>query len=347
MITAKVLMPSFKMERRWWLIAFGITYVLSIYLLGGIQSRHVVMGLAISFLAAYNEKTDKFLTYFIPFMLTGIVYDSMRYYYWWGIEGNIRVAEPYFLEKTLFGINVGGKVLTPNEYFQINTHKILDFFCGFAYLAFVFEYLAPAFILYFTKRFELLKTFGWCFFLVNVMGFATYYIYPAAPPWYVEHYGLGPAKMYISAMPAGAARFDALFGTHFFDGMYGNSVDVYGAIPSLHVAYPLLAAWVALVTRKLRVPAVAFFCLMCFSAVYLNHHYIIDIILGVGYAVVALMIVRAVQSRKMLQAVEWYRMPVALLWPEACLAKSPAGEANGILSASNAARLDSGSGLNS
>lgn len=315
------LLPSTTLKRRYGFIAFGLCYVLAIKLLGGIQARHVMMGLAISFLAAYNEKTDHFLRYFFPFMLTGIVYDSMRYYYWWGIEGHIHVAEPYNLEKALFGIHVGDKILTPNEYFQINTFKILDFFCGLAYLCFVFEYLGGGFALLFSKRYETLKTFGWCFLLVNAMGFSTYYIYPAAPPWYVSHYGLGPAKMYIGAMPAGAARFDALFGTHFFDGMYGNSVDIYGAMPSLHVAYPLLVAWAALVSGKLRIPAIAFFVLMCFSAVYLNHHYIIDIMLGLTYAIVALMIVRAAQlPRGALRGKPWYSIPGELLWPKACLA---------------------------
>lgn len=292
------LLPSLSMKRRMGYVAFGLVYILAIYALGGIQARHVLVGLLISFLAAYNEKTDHFLSYFLPFLLTGIVYDSMRYYYWWGIEGNVHVSEPYLAEKALFGINVGDKVLTPNEYFQQTNFKILDFFCGFAYLTFVFEYLGTGFALYFSRRLELLKVFGWCFFLVNVLGFATYYIYPAAPPWYVEHYGLGPAQMHIPSMPAGAARFDALFGTHFFNGMYSQSVDIYGAIPSLHVAYPLLVAWVALVVKRLRIAAICFYVLMCFSAVYLNHHYIIDIILGTIFALVSLWIVKRYFAKK-------------------------------------------------
>ena len=309
MILAKakaLALPSFNpdFKRRHWLVVFGLAYVLAIYALGGIQNRHVIMGLSIAFLAAYNEKTRHFLKYFFPFLLTGIAYDSMRYYYWWGIEGNVRVAEPYLYEKALFGINMGDKVLTPNEYWQLNTNKVLDFFCGFAYLSFVFEYLGAGFVLYFARHYNLLKTFGWCFLLLNIMGFATYYIYPAAPPWYVEMYGMGPAKMFISSTPAGAARFDALFGTHFFDGMYGQSIDVYGAFPSLHVAYPLLVAWVAFQSKRGRVAATAFFLLMCFSAIYLNHHYIIDVILGVLYSCAALALTRWVLARKKSNAAE-------------------------------------------
>ncbi|MBI3557315.1 MAG: inositol phosphorylceramide synthase, partial [Deltaproteobacteria bacterium] len=287
--------------------------------------RHVYMGL-LGLLDAYNEKSRRFLKYFLPFMLTGIVYDSMRYYYWWGIAGHIHVAEPYNFEKAIFGFHDAGKLVTPNEYFQVHTSSILDFFCGLAYLIFVGWYLTAAFMLYLSDNLRILRTFGWCFFTVNCMGFSTYYIYPAAPPWYVIQYGLlEEAKMYIHATPSAASRFDLLFGTHLFDTMYGNSVDVYGAFPSLHVAYPLLVAWVAIVTKRFRVPAIAFYFLMCFSAIYLQHHYIIDIILGTGYSFAGLLIVRCVQERKTLAHMSWSERLGKLLWPTPTLSPEISG----------------------
>src|SRR5204862_360132 len=83
------------------------------------------------------------------------------------------------------------------------------------------------------------------FLVVNVLGFATYFIFPVAPPWYVTEYGLGPARLDVHPAAAAASRFDLLLGTHFFDGIYGRGIDVYGAYPSLHVAYPLLVVWAA------------------------------------------------------------------------------------------------------
>jgi membrane-associated phospholipid phosphatase len=68
--------------------------------------------------------------------------------------------------------------------------------------------------------------------------------------------------------------------------MYGRSADVFGAIPSLHIAYPLLAAFFAFQFGALRIFCFCFYLLMCFSAVYLNHHYILDIIWGSAYALV-------------------------------------------------------------
>jgi membrane-associated phospholipid phosphatase len=81
------------------------------------------------------------------------------------------------------------------------------------------------------------------------------------------------------------ARVDSWLGIHYFAGFYGRSNDVFGAVPSLHVCYPLLIvlyAWP--MTRALgRTLALAFFAAMCFAAVYLDHHWIVDVLLGIVY----------------------------------------------------------------
>ena len=290
------LLPSRAMPRRLWPPALGLAYIAAVGLLGGLRSDHVLVGL-LGFLDLYNEKSRLFLKVFLPFALTGVVFDSMRYFYWQGIGGRVHVAEPYLLERSWFGI--GGR--TPNEIFLAHHWDALDLACGFAYLVYVAAYMLPAVLLFLRGRPERARTFAWCFLLVNVMGFATYFVYPAAPPWYVSQYGLGPARMDVRPAAAAAQRFDALLGTHFFDSMYGRGVDVFGAIPSLHVAYPLMAVILSFRIAELRwfrAPAVLFFFLMCLSAVYLQHHYVIDVVLGMAYALVALAAVTAWERRR-------------------------------------------------
>lgn len=288
------------MKRRAWPAALGLAYIAAIAALGGLRADHVFIGL-LGFLDLYNEKTRSFLTQFFPFILTGVIYDSMRYFYWQGIEGRVHVKEPHQLELSWFGI--GG--LTPNEWFDAHRSVALDLACGFAYLVYVGEYLAIAFLLFFRRRFDVLRGFALSFLLVNLLGFATYFIYPAAPPWYVTAFGYGPARTDVHSAAAAASRFDLLLGTHFFDEMYGRGVDVYGAFPSLHVAYPLLAAWAAFRVGELRwvrVPALLFFLLMCLSAVYLQHHYVVDVLLGIVYAAATAAIVagaRAIHLRSL------------------------------------------------
>jgi hypothetical protein len=276
------LLPSQTMKRRMLPPVIGLVYIAAIGLLGGLRSDHVLVGL-LGMLDLYNEKTRLFLRLFFPFIATGAIYYSMRYYYWEGIAGRVHVAAPYFFEKRWFG--VGGQTL--NEFFVTHHWPAVDLACGFAYLVYVGEYLAVAFALFFMRRNRMVRALSLAFLVVNLLGFATYFLYPAAPPWYVAQYGLGPAQLDIHPAAAAASRFDVLLGTHFFDGMYERGVDVYGAYPSLHVAYPLIAVWAVFREARLRwarAPAVAFFALMCFSAIYLQHHYATDVVLGVAYA---------------------------------------------------------------
>ncbi len=290
------LLPSWTMRRRFWPPALGLAYIAAVALLGGLRVDHVLVGL-VGFLDLYNERARRFLATMFPLVLTGVVFDSMRYFYWQGIAGRVHVVEPYRLERAWFGI--GG--LTPNELFLEHHWPALDLAAGFAYLTYVGEYLLLAMVLFFRDRLAEARVFAWSFLVVNVMGFATYFVYPAAPPWYVTQYGLGAARLGIRPEAAAAHRFDALLGTHFFDSMYGRGVDVFGAIPSLHVAYPLIAVILAFRFPALswaRWPAVLFFQLMCVSAVYLQHHYVIDVVLGWAYALVALAAASAWERRR-------------------------------------------------
>jgi membrane-associated phospholipid phosphatase len=285
-VASEWLLPSRTLKRRLLPPALGLGYIALIGVLGGLRSDHVLVGL-LGLLDLYNDKTRLFLRRFFPFILTGVIYDSMRYFYWPAIAGRVQVEGPYRFELAWFGL--GGRTL--NEWFLVHHWPALDLACGFAYLVYVGEYLAIAFILFFRRHDEVLRTVALAFLLVNVLGFVTYFLYPVAPPWYVTEYGFGPARLDVRSTAAAASRFDEILGTSFFEGIYGRGVDVYGAYPSLHVAYPLIAVWAVSQVRELRwarAPAIAFFLLMCLSAVYLQHHYLTDVLLGIAYAVVTL-----------------------------------------------------------
>jgi membrane-associated phospholipid phosphatase len=288
------LLPSRTMERRLWPPAAGLLYVAWIGVLGGLRTDHVFVGL-LGLLDLYNERTRVFLRQFFPFIATGAIYDSMRYFYWPAIEGRVHVAGPYLLERSWFGI--AGR--TPNEWFLDHHWPALDLACGFAYLVYVGEYLGLAFFLFFRQRSHLIDKLAHAFLVVNVLGFITYFVHPVAPPWYVTQYGFAPPTIDIHPAAAAASRFDQLLGTHVFDQIYGRGVDVHGAYPSLHVAYPLIVVWAVFRIPELRwarAPAIGFFLLMCLSAVYLQHHYVVDVLLGVAYAIATLVLVQRVPA---------------------------------------------------
>lgn len=272
---------------------FGPTLGVLLYwfvlaLLGGLTKDHLVIGSTIILLSLGGRAAGIALKFIFPILLTGIVYDSMRYYSNY-IRGEIHVEFPYEFDKRFFGIETAEGRLTPNEWWQKHTSAILDLITGFFYLCFIAIYIGISIYHSFANPGRT-RYVTWAFFWVNMLGYSTYYWFPAAPPWYVSDHGLGPAKLDTIASAAGAIRFDELLGTTFFTGMYGRAADVFGAIPSLHVAYPFLSLLFAFQLGSLRVLSVVFYLIMCFSAVYLNHHYILDILWGTTYAVLIFMI---------------------------------------------------------
>jgi inositol phosphorylceramide synthase catalytic subunit len=288
---------------------FVVLYLASLSLLHGLRSDHVstcVIILALYYGGRVVEPLRKFI---LPLLATAIVYDSQRFYSDY-IRGPVHVTEPYWFDKTFFGIHTAQGILTPNEWWQIHTYPALDVICGFMYLAFIGIYtLYSAYFSFYLSRKGTSKTSAaqiakrapslmWGFFWLNVVGYTTYYWYAAAPPWYVAEYGLGPANMSVRPSQAGCVRFDHVLGTHFFSEMYGRSADVFGAIPSLHVAYPFMAAIFAFKFGAGRTFAICFYLLMCFSAVYLNHHYILDILWGSSYALIVSFVVDRYFTRR-------------------------------------------------
>lgn len=290
-------------------IAFVAVYWPSLYFLHGLRSDHITMGCLILFLSYTGRPTRTLLSFLLPVLLTGIIYDSQRFYSDY-LRGPIHVQEPYLFDKHFFGISTANGVLTPNEWCQLHTHWFLDLITGCSYLIFVAVFvLSCAWFRFWISRKGTAKCSAaevgrrapammWSFFWTNMIGYTTYYWFAAAPPWYVAMYGLGPAKMDVQANPAGCARFDALLGTHFFTQMYGRAADVFGAVPSLHVSYPLIAAYFAFRFGSMRIFCVCFYLLMCFSAVYLNHHYLLDILWGSTYALVISTIVDRLYLKK-------------------------------------------------
>ncbi len=202
----------------------------------------------------------------------------------------VHLSEPYQIEKDLFGIQTASGILTPNEYFLENGSSFLDFITGLFYLSWVPLPLFAA--LYFYKRDRLHKLkFGLVFLMTNIIGFCVYYSYPAAPPWYVDIYGF--IENYdIPGNAAQLLNFDKLINYPLYENMYTKNANVFAAIPSLHAAYPVVTFYFCLKKRYWGLSSIMFITMIgiWFSAVYSFHHYLIDVILGVFCALIAILL---------------------------------------------------------
>jgi inositol phosphorylceramide synthase catalytic subunit len=256
--------------------------------LGELRWDHAALALVVTALAYTSARTRDFCVGTYPMALTALLYMAMRYIEDLGVTAErVHVCDLRALELRLFGITVGGERITLHDWFRANPSTALDVFCAIPYGTFLPACVLCALVLYLRDG-AAMRRFTWAFLLVNVLGFITYHVYPAAPPWYFHAYGCAVDLSARSSPGPSLAHVDALLGVPYFQGMYGRASDVFGAVPSLHVAYPLLILLEGFPHFRWpgRALALTFFPSMCFAAVYLDHHWVIDIVLGVLYRLV-------------------------------------------------------------
>lgn len=223
-----------------------------------------------------------------PLAMVGMVYDAMRVVQDVGVTPEaVHLCDLRAHELALFGVTMNGQRVTYHDWFLAHPSPVLDAICAIPYGTFIFVCMGCATWLY-VRDYSRMLRFSWCFFALNVAGFITYHLYPAAPPWYFHTHGCAVDVLAHASEGPVLARVDARLGIHYFAGMYGRASDVFGAMPSLHCAYAcivMLEGW-AVFSRAWRAASIGFFVLMCFSAVYLDHHWVLDAVVGITYCLV-------------------------------------------------------------
>jgi inositol phosphorylceramide synthase catalytic subunit len=255
---------------------------------GQVRWDHIGVVFLAGGLAYFSEKTKGLFLCLVPVALVAILYDAMRFVQNIGLTAdNVHNCDLRDIEVAWFGYasERGGQTL--HDFAQAHASLPLDLFFAVPYGIFLYAVMGFATYLVIRHR-RSAHRFTWGFFALNLLGFVTYHIYPAAPPWYYHAYGC-VVDLAAKASPGpNLLRVDALLGVRYFAGFYGRSSDVFGAVPSLHVAYPLLMCiegW-RLHNWAARAGLAAFYLWMCCAAVYLDHHWVCDVVLGSVYTVV-------------------------------------------------------------
>ena len=288
-------------QNRWkWIFFFGIAlYLVLNQIIIGLRADHVLIaGIALGMTIRW-KKARQFFTDWWPLFFFWISYDWMR-----GITGIIHrvvnVIPPYTLELSLFGPLFGGQI--PNfffEYFQV-CHLdapgkiILDVMGAIFYILHFWAPLILGWIIWHVRSdrplfYRFIYTLG----IVSIMGIVTFILYPAAPPWYVYKYGFMQPTGMIEGSAAGLANFDQLLGIRLIQNFWDSyNANLFAAIPSLHAAHSFLMAFFGMRTfHRFRPVWLIYPIGTCFSAVYLNEHYIIDLLIGLIYFVIAYQLV--------------------------------------------------------
>ena len=267
-----------------------------------IRPDHIFLALIVLSFIMGKNRAKRFLVDWSPFVIFWVLYDMMR-----GVADSIRgfihIVEPYVWEMFSFGWLCGGKI--PAFWFQ-EWQKVID---G-SVLKTVLDLMSANF---YTAHFAIPLLLGWLFWhttddrrmfyrfvytllVLDLLALFTFMIYPAAPPWYVMDYGFVQPDRFSDfwGISAGSLiNVDKLFGFNFFTTVWDHfNSNHFAAIPSLHGAYPVVISLFAYKKFKKHLGWLIFYVSgTWFAAVYLNQHYIVDLIIGAGYVFAAYQIV--------------------------------------------------------
>jgi hypothetical protein len=229
----------------------------------------------------------------IPFALILWVYDLLRGQAD-GLFFDTHVLPQLRADELLFGGTAPTVTLQNHLWDPFHVHWY-DYGAWLVYVSYFVGTYVVAALLWWLDR-SLFRRYVVTVSVIAMMGFTTYALFPAAPPWMASQLGaMDPSTRSIgviwSHIPI--AHFNTLFekGTQ-----YANSV---AAVPSLHAAYTLLITlflW-KLVPRWGRVLLFLYPWAMAFALVYTSEHYFVDILLGWVYCVIAFVVVKLAADR--------------------------------------------------
>jgi hypothetical protein len=263
------------------------------YLALGVATRtarpyHWLMLLIIpvAFIAA--ERSQRFFLDWTPLIAFWLVYDRLRLLQPWLLH-RVAVAWPYQLERWLFGWLFGGDVPAHTTRAWLNSQSdtmlgvSLHWSAQLIYLSHLF--LVPLLFLWLwirgrdderlRARFQRMMR---AFTYLNFAAIAIYLLLPVAPPWWVSLYGTTPP----TADLIGHMRLSEAMDGRLVTALIANAAQWFAAVPSLHGAYPVLLALLAVRERdrRLLVGLIIYGLAMWCSTVMLNQHYIIDLVAG-------------------------------------------------------------------
>jgi len=297
-----------------WLVAYAVIAILYwswFGLLVGVQSTDIALFILITAFYFISKGSRQLFVIFSPFFIYLVFYNSLRVLH----KVNpfpIHIADLYQAELKLFGIYAAGQKISINEYFIENANLFSDLFSGAFYITWVPFPILFCFILFFKRKGKIAFNFWVSFLIANLFGFAGYILYPAAPPWYYLEYG-NQLLLTVPGNAAGLARFDELLGISMYTSMYAQGTNTFGAMPSMHAAFPLLLVYYSRKFGNKWLTGLFFISMIgiWYGAVYTAHHYILDIIMGIVCGILGLIITELVVNRKFVP--KWHKFAIAYI----------------------------------
>jgi membrane-associated phospholipid phosphatase len=229
----------------------------------------------------------------LPILILLVVYDFSR-----GFADElmpVHIQAMITADEALFGV-VPTVWLQEHLYSPGRVHW-WDVGVSFVYFSHFVASLTVAVVLWLRNRAVWLEFMRRWFFL-TAAGLITYFLYPAAPPWYASKYGYLSQVVYRTSTDGWDAIGLRSAGKLLSAGQaLSNPV---AAMPSLHSAFALLvvAFLFSRVRRRWRPLLVLYPLAMTFTLVYAGEHYIVDVLVGWAYVALTLVLVGFLERRR-------------------------------------------------
>lgn len=262
----------------WPVVVIVVAYTATMLLIGDLRPEHVVVAVLVCGAWLATRMTRDMFREAIPAILIVMGFDSLRYLRPLFVTADrVHGCDLRAVELSLFGVSPDA---TLADYFAAHHSPAFDLFFSVPYAAFIYVTIIYAVSSYFRDRGRA-RIIAWSFVGMYLIAFTAWMAFPAAPPWYIQAHG---CVIDVATQPTAAAlmRVDAALGIDYFEGFYGRGPTAFGAMPSVHNAYPmltLLAFW-PMAGGKERAAGVVYALWMICASVYLDHHWLIDGLAG-------------------------------------------------------------------
>ncbi len=294
-----------------WGIGLSLLYLLWFGFVVGMDSMAVgfyILALILYFSSGYTRQLG---IAFMPLFIYLICYSSLKILHDYN-PFTILNKVLYDWELKLFGIESEGTKITLCEYANQHIHPALDVISGSFYITWAPFPILFGLYAFIKKRRKLVFDFWICFLIANILGFIIYIVLPAAPPWYYLQYG----EQLLTNAPgeaAGLARFDAMVGIPIYHNMYSQGTNTFGALPSMHAAFPLILSFYSLRYGNKLLSGLFIISLISiwFAAIYTNHHYLIDVLMGIGCGIIGIFLTETWVNGSRSPA--WYQRAMAYI----------------------------------
>jgi membrane-associated phospholipid phosphatase len=226
----------------------------------------------------------------LPIVLVLVLYNLSR-----GFADND--ATPHVLElvafdRWMFGWATGGEVPTvwlQQHLYDADQVHWWDVLVSWVYFSHFVTALTVAVVLWLTSRPR------WAAFMrrwvfLSMAGLITYFLYPAAPPWWAAQYGLLPDVVRISTR---GWRAMGMHGAGNLLNVGQVAANPVAAMPSLHTAFALfvVAFFLNRVRKRWWPLLLAYPLAMTFTLVYAGEHYVLDVLVGWAYVGLTFLVV--------------------------------------------------------